>query len=149
MFEYVRQSENDGGLKYVTEWMCIGIGKYNYESVRYSESSLGSMAGAEYQFYQPGEVIPTINEGYSFDDVDGQEMPGPNESDNFPVESATANTVVSGDYAGGQIAMKIVKQAEFDYFMGLVLPHSVTFTINVTYNTTSGSVTEDVLFQAR
>lgn len=148
MFEYVRQSENDGGLKYVTEWMCIGIGigKYDYESVRYSESSLGSMAGAEYQFYQPGEVIPTINEGYSFDDVDGQEMPGPNESDNFPVESATANTVVSGDYAGGQIAMKIVKQAEFDYFMGLVLPHSVTFTINVTYNTTSGSVTEDVLF---
>lgn len=146
MFEYVRQNENDGGLKYVTEWMCIGIGKYDYESVRYSESSLGSMAGAEYQFYLPGEVIPTINEGYSFDDVDGQEMPGPNESDNFPVESATANTVVSGEYAGGQIAMKIVKQAEFDYFMGLVLPHSVTFTINVTYNTTSGSVTEDVLF---
>lgn len=146
MFEYVRQSENDGGLKYVTEWMCIGIGKYGYESVRYSESSLGSMAGAEYQFYQPGEVIPTINEGYSFDDVDGQEMPGPNESDNFPVESATANTVVSGDYAGGQIAMKIVKQAEFDYFMGLVLPHAVTFDINVTYNTASGTVTTDASF---
>lgn len=146
MFEYVRQSENDGGLKYVTEWMCIGIGKYDYESVRYSESSLGSMAGAEFQFYQPGEVISTINEGYSFDDVDGQEMPGPNESDNFPVESATANTVVSGEYAGGQIAMKIVKQAEFDYFMGLVLPHAVTFDINVTYNTASGTVTTDASF---
>ncbi|MGX8902012.1 host specificity factor TipJ family phage tail protein [Citrobacter werkmanii] len=146
MFEYVRQSENDGGLKYVTEWMCVGIGKYDYESVRYSESSLGSMAGAEYQFYQPGEVIPTINEGYSFDDVDGQEMPGPNESDNFPIESATANTVVSGEYAGGQIAMKIVKQAEFDYFMDLVLPHSVTFAISISYNTASGSVTEDVWF---
>jgi hypothetical protein len=146
IFEYVRQSEWDGGLKYVTEWMCVGIGKYDYESVRYSESSLGSMAGAEYQFYQPGEVIPTINEGYSFDDVDGQEIPGPNESDNFPVESATANTVVSGTYSGGQIAMKIVKQAEFDYFMGLVLPHAVTFTISLTYSTPSGNVTRDVTF---
>ncbi|WP_097398608.1 host specificity factor TipJ family phage tail protein [Escherichia coli] len=146
IFEYVRQDENDGGLKYVTEWMCIGIGKHDYSSVRYSESSLGSMAGAEFQFYQPGEVIPTINEGYSFDDVDGQEMPGPNESDNFPVESATADTVVSGTYAGGQIAMKIVKQAEFDYFMDLVLPHSVTFDVNVTYNTPSGTVTTDASF---
>ena len=146
LFEYVRQSENDGGLKYVTEWMCVGIGKYDYESVRYSESSLGSMAGAEYQFYQPGETIPTINEGYSFDDVDGQEIPGPNESDNFPVETASANTVVSGNYAGGQISIKIVKQTEFDYFMGLVLPHAVTFTINVTYNTSTGSVTKDALF---
>lgn len=146
IFEYVRRDENDGGLKYVTEWMCIGIGKYDYSSVRYSESSLGSMAGAEFQFYQPGEVIPTINEGYSFDDVDGQEMPGPNESDNFPVESATAKNVVSGTYAGGQVAMKIVKQAEFDYFMGLVLPHAVTFVVNVTYNTPSGTVTTDATF---
>lgn len=39
VFEYVHQTSTDGGLKYVTEWMCIGIGKYDYESVRYSESS--------------------------------------------------------------------------------------------------------------
>ncbi|EOX3278249.1 host specificity factor TipJ family phage tail protein [Escherichia coli] len=146
MFEYIRQNENDGGLKYVTEWMCAGIGKYDYESVRYSESSLGSMAGAEYQFYQPGEVIPTIDEGYGFDDVDGQEVPGQNESDNFPIETATANTVVSGTYSGGQISVKIIKQAEFDYFMGLVLPHAVTFTINITYSTPTGNVTQDVDF---
>jgi len=146
LFEYIRQNVNDGGLKYVTEWMCVGIGSYDYESVRYSESSLGSLAGAEFQFYQPGEIIPQIVEGYGFDDVDGQEIPGPNESSSFPVETAIANTVVSGSYAGGQISMKIVKQAEFDYFMGLTLPHSVTFTINVTYNTTSGTVTQDVDF---
>lgn len=146
LFEYISTGTKDGGKKYVTEWMCIGIGKYDYESVRYSESSLGSMAGAEYQFIQPGEVIPTINEGYSFDDVDGQEVPGANQGDSFPVETATATTVVSGTYSGGQIAMKIVKQAEFDYFMGLVLPHAVTFDINVTYATASGSVTTDATF---
>lgn len=146
IFEYIRATDMDGGLKYVTEWMCVGIGEYDYSSVRYSESSLGAMAGAEYQFYPPGTVIPSINEGYSFDDVDGQEVPGQNEGDDFPVETATANTVVSGSYAGGQIAMKIVKQAEFDYFMGLVLPHAVTFTINVTYSTATGSVTTDATF---
>ncbi|WP_316514732.1 host specificity factor TipJ family phage tail protein, partial [Klebsiella aerogenes] len=146
VFEYVRQNDKDGGLKYVTEWMCIGIGRYDYESVRYSESSLGSLAGAEYEFHQPGEVIPQIVEGYGFDDVDGQEVPGQNEADDFPVETATANTVVSGTYSGGQIAMQIVKQSEFDYFMELVLPHAVTFTINVTYNTASGSVTTDATF---
>ncbi|ENR8864404.1 MoaD/ThiS family protein, partial [Enterobacter hormaechei] len=26
VFEYVHQTSTDGGLKYVTEWMCIGIG---------------------------------------------------------------------------------------------------------------------------
>ncbi|ELY3574993.1 MoaD/ThiS family protein [Cronobacter sakazakii] len=146
LFEYISANAKDGGKKYVTEWMCVGIGKYDYESVRYSESSLGSMAGAEYQFFQPGEVIPTIQEGYSFDDVDGQEVPGANQGEGYPVETATANKVVSGTYSGGQIAVKIVKQAEFDYFMGLVLPHDVTFTINVTYSTTSGTTTTDATF---
>lgn len=94
----------------------------------------------------PGEVILQIVEGYGFDDVDGQEVPGQNEASDFPIETATANTVVSGTYSGGQIAMKIVKQAEFDYFMGLVLPHAVTFTINVTYSTASGNVTTDATF---
>lgn len=146
LFEYVRQNANDGGLKYVTEWMCVGIGSYDYESVRYSESSLGSLAGAEFQFFQPGEVIPQIIEGYGFDDVDGQEVPGQNEESSFPVQTATANTVVSGSYSGGQIAIKIVKQSDFDYFMGLILPHAVTFTINVTYSTPTGSITKDATF---
>ena len=64
LFEYIRQSEVLSGKKYVTEWMCTGIGNYDYESVRYSESSLGSMAGAEYQFFPLGKVIPTISYQY-------------------------------------------------------------------------------------
>lgn len=115
IFEYARQDENDAGLKYVTDWMCIGIGKYDYSPVRYSESSLGSMDGAKFQFYHPGEVIQTIKDGYSFDDVDVQEMPSPNV---IPDESATGNIVLSSTYAGRQIAIKIVKQAELDYFHG-------------------------------
>lgn len=137
LFEYV------DNLKYLTEFMNFGIGKYTVSSVRYSETNLGSMAGASYTVFNPGDNIGTINEGYQFDDVDGQEVPGKNESGDFPIESATANSVISGSYSGGQILMKIVKQDSFDYFMGLALPHAVSFVINVTYPTASGNVTED------
>lgn len=137
LFEY------SGNLKYLTEFMDFGLGKYTVSSVRYSESNLGSMAGAAFTIYNPGDNIGNINEGYQFDDVDGQEVPGKNESGDFPIESATATTVISGNYSGGQILMKIAKQASFDYFMGLALPHAVTFTINATYPTASGNVTQD------
>lgn len=139
LFEY------SGNLKYLTEFMDFGLGRYTVSSVRYSESNLGSMAGATFTIYNPGDNIGTINEGYQFDDVDGQEVPGKNESGDFPIESATATTVISGNYSGGQILMKIAKQASFDYFMGLALPHAVTFTINATYPTASGNVTQDFI----
>lgn len=144
MFEYVKTGDQDPGIKYVTELMCFGLGRYDFSSVRFSESNLGAMAGATYTIYQPGEVIPTVVEGYQFDDVDGQELPGPNESESQPQQSATANTVISGTYSGGQIAMKIVKQDEFDFFKDLPKPSPVKFTINVTYATATGNVTQDV-----
>ncbi|AZS56815.1 host specificity factor TipJ family phage tail protein [Pectobacterium parmentieri] len=138
LFEYIDNK------KYVTEFMEVGYGQYTISSVRYSESSLGSMAGASYHIYQPGEVIGTINEGYAFDDVDGQELPGLNEATGAILNEAETADVIEAFYAGGQISVKILKQEDFDYFHDRTKPLSVTFVVNVTYDTASGTVTKNI-----
>ncbi len=143
IFEYVDNH------KMVTEWMEIGYGQYDISSVRYSESSLISMAGASYQIFQPGEAIGEIAQGYAFDDVDGQEIPGPNENNDTIKQQATTNSLTVGKFAGGQFYARIAKTGDFDYFNDAPKPFSVSVVVNVTYNTASGAVTRDVTVDAR
>lgn len=143
MFEY------NNNLKTVTEWLNIGIGEYKTESIRFAESDFTAMAGASYKIYKPKEVIPLINEGFEFPDIDGQELPGPNESKDIPQQTATANEVVSGEIKGGEAAIKIVKQDDFEYFYELTKPRSISMTVNVSYDTPQGSVTKDVKIDAQ
>ncbi|NIA76694.1 MoaD/ThiS family protein, partial [Providencia rettgeri] len=143
MFEY------NNNLKTVTEWLNIGIGEYKTESIRFAESDFTAMAGASYKIYRPKEVIPLINEGFEFPDIDGQELPGPNESKDIPQQTATANEVVSGEIKGGEAAIKIVKQDGFEYFYELTKPRSISMTVNVSYDTPQGSVTKYVKIDAQ
>lgn len=143
MFEY------NNNLKTVTEWLNIGIGEYKTESIRFAESDFTAMAGASYRIYRPKEVIPLINEGFEFPDIDGQELPGPNESKDIPQQTATANEVVSGEIKGGEAAIKIVKQDGFEYFFELTKPRSISMTVNVSYDTPQGVVTKDVKIDAQ
>ncbi|HHR6456560.1 TPA: host specificity factor TipJ family phage tail protein [Providencia alcalifaciens] len=143
MFEY------NNNLKTVTEWLNIGIGEYKTESIRFAESDFTAMAGASYKIYKPKEVIPLINEGFEFPDIDGQELPGPNESKDIPRQTATANEVVSGEVKGGEAAIKIVKQDEFEYFYELTKPRSISMTVNVSFDTPQGSVSKDVRMDAQ
>lgn len=143
MFEY------SNNLKTVIEWLNIGIGEYKTESIRFAESDFTAMAGASYKIYKPKEVIPLINEGFEFPDIDGQELPGPNESKDIPQQTATAKEVVSGEIKGGEAAIKIVKQDEFEYFYELTKPRSISMTVNVSYDTPQGTVNTDVKIDAQ
>lgn len=143
MFEY------SNNLKTVIEWLNIGIGEYKTESIRFAESDFTAMAGASYKIYKPKEVIPLINEGFEFPDIDGQELPGPNESKDIPQQTATAKEVVSGEIKGGEAAIKIVRQDEFEYFYELTKPRSISMTVNVSYDTPQGTVNTDVKIDAQ
>ncbi|MEY0410405.1 host specificity factor TipJ family phage tail protein [Providencia rettgeri] len=127
MFEY------NNNLKTVTEWLNIGIGEYRTESIRFAESDFTAMAGASYKIYKPKEVIPLINEGFEFPDIDGQELPGPNESKDIPRYTAEANEVVEIKLLGGNAYAKIVKQDDFDYFTQVVFPRYISMLISVSY----------------
>lgn len=142
LFEYIDNK------KKVTEWMNFGIGKFDIENVKYSESELTALDGASYQIFQPGENIPEIFEGFEFHDVDGQEVPGPNESDEIPQYQATANEVISGEIKGGEAMIKIARQDEFDYFYDIIKPRSVSMTVSVSYSTPTGNVTKDIKVDA-
>lgn len=108
IFEYIANK------KYVTEWMEVGFGSYEISSVRYSESSLTALAGASYQIYKPGDVIGSMAQGYSFDDVDGQELPGLNEDDSEIKQQGTTGTLLEGTFRGGQFYARINKETGFD-----------------------------------
>lgn len=131
-------------VKFVTEYMDIGIGSYDVSQVRYSETTIGAMAGSSYQVFQPGENIGNIIQPYPFDDVDGNEIPGKNQNTGVIIETATTNTVTSSAYSGGQLQVVIPKDSDFDYFMQIGYPRAISFVVNVTYSIPSGPVTQNV-----
>lgn len=139
LFEFIDNN------KYITEWFEVGIGKYTISSVRYSESNLGSLAGASYQIFEPGATIGTIDVGYQFDDIDNEEVPGLNESEDFPAQTATTSTPTAISIESNQLKATVLSNDDnFSYFAALAVPHPVTFVINATWNSGGSPVTRNV-----
>ncbi|HBU7418066.1 TPA: MoaD/ThiS family protein, partial [Klebsiella pneumoniae] len=139
LFEFVDNN------KQLTEWFEVGYGRYTISSIRYSESNLGSLAGASSAIFNPGDVIGTIEVGYQFDDVDNETVPGLNESQDFPAQTATTTAPTSVAIESNQLkAVVLSNDDNFSYFAALAVPHPVSFLINATWNDGGTSVTRNV-----
>lgn len=90
-------------------------------------------------------MIGTIEVGYQFDDVDNETVPGLNESEDFPAQTATTTAPTSVAIESNQLkAIVLSNDDNFAYFAALAVPHPVTFVINATWNDGGSSVTRNV-----
>lgn len=96
-----------GQVKYITEWMCLGIGSYTVENQRFADTPLANISGSSSTVYQPNATIPQIVEYFPSPEVDGQELLGTNEADH--------------DWIGPFFSDAIVD----DIWVNLVLPRGV------------------------
>ncbi|MBL5924946.1 host specificity factor TipJ family phage tail protein [Enterobacter asburiae] len=125
-------SEYIDNVKNITEVMCIGVGNYLIENVKYADTLLSTINGASYEVFNPGDVIPTIYDAAESPDVDGQEITPPNLGDSVLYTAETSN-VVSLSYSGTVATIRIIKNDDFDYFYDKSKPINIRFTVNVKY----------------
>ncbi|MRF64291.1 hypothetical protein GII48_12320, partial [Staphylococcus epidermidis] len=75
----------------------------------------------------------TIEVGYQFDDVDNETVPGLNESQDFPAQTATTTAPTSVAIESNQLKAVVLSNYDnFSYFAALAVPHPVSFVINAT-----------------
>lgn len=144
-------SEYIDNVKNITEIMCIGIGNYQIEKVKYADTLLSTINGASYEVFNPGDIIPTIYDAAESPDVDGQEITPPNLGDSV-LYTAETNTIIDFSLTGKVFTVRINKEDVFDYFYDKSKPINCRFTIPLTYDKTESgkkvTVTENFSFSA-
>lgn len=120
-------SEYIDNIKYVDHLMCIGIGQYQLDNFKYSQTLLNNMSDTNYKVYEHGSIIEKVRYEYASDEVDGQELTPPNLDD---LET------INRDYGGYEkieidndkwnITLK--KDAKVDDLENLKLPVNMDFT---------------------
>lgn len=125
-------SEYIDNIKNITEFMCIGLGNYLIEDVKYADTLLSTINGASYEVFNPGDVIPVIYDAAESPDVDGQEIKPPNHGDQI-LYSAETTDIISISRSGNVASIRILKEDTFDYFYDKSKPINITFEVDVSY----------------
>ncbi|HAY4545207.1 TPA: hypothetical protein JZ953_002348 [Escherichia coli] len=125
-------SEYIDNIKHITEVMCIGIGNYLIEDVKYADTLLSTINGASYEVFNPGDVIPVIYDAAESPDVDGQEITPPNLGDSV-LYTAETTDIISLSRSGNVASIRILKDDTFDYFYDKSKPINITFEVDASY----------------
>lgn len=85
--------------KKIKEAFLIGQGEYQVNSsAKYESTPLSDIPGSSSNVYDPGDTIPTIYGQFNSEAVDGQALPGLNNSDWVGGDTANANTATDPDF---------------------------------------------------
>lgn len=132
-------------IKNITEMLCIGIGYYQIEKVKFADTLLSTIAGASYQIYQPGDVIPLVYSATESPDVDGQEITPPNLGDSvlYVAETYTPYTHTAQSKT---MTFSLTREEQFLHFLDKTKPITVGFTLPLIYQTKDGPLTANYNF---
>lgn len=126
LYEYINN------VKTVTENLCIGVGQYLLENIKYADTPIGNITGSSYEIFNPGDVIPIFYDAFDSPDVDGQEITPPNLGNQVLYE-ASVTSLQSALMAGGSSAFVFKKTSQFDYFYNKTKPINVNFEVDIRF----------------
>lgn len=129
-------------IKYVTEWLCVGIGKYTRESIKSGDTPLGDISGSSVEFFEPvgGDypengttTILGVTEPFVVSDVNGQELVYPTV---WPSETESADVVITSGSAA--FTVKVATGTKWDNLLSIVGTGNAL--VGFTYDPGTGSV---------
>lgn len=92
-FEYI------DNIKYLSEFMCIGRGEFLVESFKSGDTLLNDIAGSSFTVHGPNTGPDTVLNVINSNEVDGQELAGPNDAAVFELSNVAVsffNSVMEG-----------------------------------------------------
>lgn len=75
-------------IKYVTEYLCIGRGEYLVEELRSGDTLISDITGAEATVFGPSTAPSELLDVEESNEVNGQEIYGPNDTGSFDIVDA-------------------------------------------------------------
>lgn len=127
--------------RFITELFCVGLGNHELTRARQGESFIDDIEGTTVEFFQPFEFPSTPPlESFSADNITGQELIGPNESDSFGDTATGANftsilinsgTILSQNptvrESDGTLDFRVNTSPDIVTLAGKTLPYSAEF----------------------
>lgn len=82
-------------IKFVTEYLIIGRGSYDFEDIKSGETLISNIVGSEVTIFEPGDLIPELLDVTASNEVNGQEVKAPNDDSLFSTSASDISFVQS------------------------------------------------------